>query len=687
MWKSLGLIVIGFVSGALVATILLEFTQTLNSPFSQPFAVDDTSKLSHADLEIARGTGFEDVNGIEDIVAFPTDFSRREALYVLAGRSDSDRLQKLISDAYRISERALRDSALSIFFRRFAELDPLSALALSRVDPYKKDEGLGRTVWRTWARNDLDQAILAANSESNRAYRADAAQSLYAAFGYMGNDKTQRIFQELGVEPNRQTRLRYARTLLEDSPRVTIEFISEEPSALRRNEYINWLAYALDTNDQSEAMSYTKYFSLASDRTHYSKLVESRFAQINPIETLQQALATKNVASNGDFQSALKELASQDITEAMKFYDQIQEPKAKMIGAFLIADELAGSDPEAALEWVRSLDEAQKQRVERAVLVRIAGSDPAFALGAAAALPDTQRASSTSQILLAVARTDPALAKNFLAALPEDSDRPRIHAKLGQAWLMQDPTEAIQWLETLDKRESSKIAATATRFLSRSQPEASYRLLGLLDEQQRPQTAKELVRRFAARGNVTKARALIDEFSAAEGFETIEAYYIGGLAKHDSATATQLAFQLSDDKERSTALSNIASAIVVDDPAEAAGLLQNIIEPKHRRNTIQTIARSWYRADQDAAVRWLTSLPTGEERDSAIVSAAMNFETMGQQELQLFEHVSDSKSREMAMRMSVLRLARKDKVAALQALKRMDMPEDQKEKLRETIRK
>lgn len=686
MWKSLGLITFGALSGTALLFAFQEIAFAPESTTSRPITANSIPTLSDADLDIARGTGFADINSIEEILALPTVFSRQEALHVLAGRSDTDRLQKLISDGDRIAERALRDSTLNILFKRLAEVGPQTALALARVDPYKKDEGLERTVWRTWARNDLDEAIFAVNTESNSGYQEDAAQSLYAAYGYMGNETTQRIAQELGIEPNRQTRLRFLRTLLEDSPRRTIEFISEEPSTLRRDEYINWLAYALDTNDQSVAMSYAEYFSSAVDRAYYSNVVEDRFARINPIETLQRALATNDVGHNSDFHSALQELASKDISEAMNFYGQIEAPQAKMMAAFVIADELATSDPVAALEWVRSLDEARKQQIEGAILVRIAGSDPEFALEAAATLPTTQRVSSTSHILMAVARTDPALAQNLLASLPEDSNKSRIQTKLGQAWLMEDPSAAIEWLGTLDKQEASKIAASATRMLSRTQPETTYRLLGLLDEQQRLRSAKELVGQFASVGDVAKARALIDEFGGEKGFEAIEANFIGGLARHDSETATQLALQLQDDQERGQAFLSIAKSVVADSPAEAVSLLQNITDPASRKQTVRAIAGTWYRSDPDAAVRWVSSLPAGEERDSAIVRMSLNFSSMGPRELEAIDSISDSKSRTSTKQMAVLRLARTDQAAALRILEGMDIPEDQKVKFRETIR-
>ncbi len=685
MWKSLGLTLIGALFGAALLFVFQKILAEAGATAGLSVADYAMPTYSAADLEMARDSNFVYINEIEDILALPTEFSRREAMYILAGRSDADRLQKLIFDGESISDRTVREVMLNILFIRLAEADPQTALALARLEPYKRDDSFENAIWRTWARNDLDDAIFAVKTQTSRSYQEDAAQSLYAAYGYMGSEQTEHIAQELGIEPNRQTRLRFLRTLLEDSPRRVIDYISEESSALRRREYINWLAYALDTQDQRMALSYAEFFAANSDRALYLDLVEDRFARLNPIVTLQQALAANDVGPNSDFHSALQELASKDIAVAMNFYRQIDVPQAKMMAAFVIANELATSDPAAALDWVRSLDGVRKQQIEGALLARIAESNPEFALEAAATLPSTQRLSSVSNILMTVIRTDPALALELLASLPENANKSRIQGQVGQAWLMSDPTAAIEWLKTLDRHEASRIAASATGQLARAQPETSFQLLALLDEPQRIRAAKALVGQFASAGDVSRARALIEEYKDQKGFENIEVSFVTGLARHDSHTATQLALQLQDDKERSQALSSIAASIANDDPARAVSLLPNITDPANRKKALQTIAGRWYRSDPDAALRWVHSMPIGEGRDSAIARMTMDFDGIGRRELELIDSIADSKSRTSAKQMAVVRLARTDQAAAIRLLEGLDIPEADKVKYRERI--
>ena len=610
MWKTLSLISIGALIGAALVFIFQGAPLDHGAEINRPASLQQGLTLSPADIQAARESNFADVQEIQDLLALPTEFARLEATHALAGRSNADRLQKLIFDGDRISERTVRDSTLTILFKRLAEVDPQTALALARIEPYSKDDGFEYAIWRIWARNNLDDAIIAVKAQAGRSYREAAAQSLYAAYGYTGNATTKRLAEELGIEPNRQTRLRFLRTLLEDSTDRAIGYISEEPSELRRTEYINWLAYAIDADNRSMALSYATRFTSASDRSLYTDLVEDRFARLNPIETLQEALATDDIGPGGDFGSALQELAAKDISAAMNFYNEIDAPQARMMAAFIIANELANSDPDAALDWVRSLDGSQKSLIEGTILAKIAESDPEFAIRAAVNLPGTRRLSAISNILMQVTKSNPTLALDLLASLPENTNKARFEEQIGQAWLMNDPTAAIAWLKTLDGSEASRIASrtTTTRLLMQTQPEAAYQLLSLMDVPQRVRSVREIVVMLASIGDISQARSLVAEFKDQAGLEDIETSLIAGLARNDSEAAVQLALQLQDDKARNQALSNIATTIAADDPARAVSLLSSISNPQSRTNAERMVIVRLARTDQAAALRMLENL-------------------------------------------------------------------------------
>ena len=159
----------------------------------------DVPKMSVAAAEEHREDRYEALQSIDQIYALPSEFGRAEALYTLAGRSDSGAVQNLIFEANRIANTEERAGALNILFFRLAELDPRSALALTRTEYFRGDKNHERRVWISWGRRNLDDALAAANAETLSSRKSSAAQSLFVAFGYMGNEITDRIEKELGA--------------------------------------------------------------------------------------------------------------------------------------------------------------------------------------------------------------------------------------------------------------------------------------------------------------------------------------------------------------------------------------------------------------------------------------------------------------------------------------------------------
>ena len=96
--------------------------------------LDNVPRMSDAIAKQYREDRYDNLRTIEQILALPTDFARTEALYMLAGRSDSGSVQNLIYEANRIASAIDRDTALTILFSRLTELDPPSALAVARYE-------------------------------------------------------------------------------------------------------------------------------------------------------------------------------------------------------------------------------------------------------------------------------------------------------------------------------------------------------------------------------------------------------------------------------------------------------------------------------------------------------------------------------------------------------------------------
>jgi hypothetical protein len=228
----------GAVLGAAVTYTVID----RDRPDAAPAVVRDivqVPKMTPAAAEKHREDRYENLNSIEQILALPTDFGETEALYVLAGRSDSGSVQNLIYEAKRIANPLDREGAVSILLSRLTELDPESALAMARSSTFGYDRNIEVDVWRGWGRFDIDDALQAANSQSTVGQRNIAAQSLYSAFGYMGNEITDKIERELGIRPDKTSRGRFIYNMADRSPEDTIRFIEQMDSSRDRQESVS----------------------------------------------------------------------------------------------------------------------------------------------------------------------------------------------------------------------------------------------------------------------------------------------------------------------------------------------------------------------------------------------------------------------------------------------------------------
>lgn len=289
-------LIIALCSGvALSVLAVLAITQSEQS--SNPVPGDtvrdivDVPIMTQTIAEKHRDEQYANLVDIEQILSLPTEFARSEAMHVLAGRSDSGGVQYLIYEANRIADRIERVGLLNILFFRLTETDPKSALAMARTEQFRTVRSIEQTVWHAWARNDLADALFEAKTQTTTAQRNLAAQSLYAAFGYMGNETTDRIEDELGIGPDRSSRTRYLYQLADRSVAEAIEFINNHERDRKQQEYVSWLAYYVSSDDPAAALRYSDLFDVASDRTRYASIINASIARDDPQAVIESVLA------------------------------------------------------------------------------------------------------------------------------------------------------------------------------------------------------------------------------------------------------------------------------------------------------------------------------------------------------------------------------------------------------------
>ena len=689
MKRVLAATIAGVIVGATGAYAVLH-RDLANSGTQGPHVVRDIREvpaMSDADATLHRANRYDSLHSIAQILALPTVFAQTEALYVLAGRSDSGAVQNLVYEGNRVADADNRDRALTILFSRLTELDPRSALAMARTASFSGDSDIEAGVWRGWGKLDLENALLAAASQSTPGQRNLAAQALFSAYGYLGNDTTARIEHELGIRPDRTSRARYLYELADRSPADAIEYVSNISSSRDQWQSVSWLAHHLSRSDAVRAAGYADLFTDATLRETYRNIVASSASSAEPELVLDRLLTVaKTREEEMQVYGAMRELAARDIDAAIQYFEQAGSLQDRQRIASLIAEELARQDPARALGWARDNERGDYPQLMMQVLHQIAQSDPRLAMEEARNIPHAERRRQVmSNLTRTVARNNPALAAEMVDQIASGFERESAAVGVVMGWAREDPEAAINWVMNNDVIDRKSVLDRLAGRLAMRDSDTAMRLLPLLDEKYAAGWRLQLVQNLAAQGSAAEAQRLIDQLESGEDYGKLQAALISGIAKNDVYRAKQLAEQLPVGADRDKAYVQLVTQHVNVNPAEAAAWLGSIADERQRSFATQQLVRNWYMQDPDAAGRWADNLPRGTQRDDAIVGLVSNWKELTPSRRLLIDSIGSAEKQTRARTEHIRIVARTDWQKAQTMLADTEMPAAERQRLQELI--
>ena len=669
----------------------LAFVRTEESGIFEPGEttrdIADVPTMPEVAAKKHREEQYESLLTIEQVLALPTEFARSEALHVLAGRSDSGAVQGLIFEANRIADDFEQRALLNVLFYRLAELDPQSALALSRMEEFRGTRTLEQRVWQAWGRKDLDDALFAAKTQPSSVRQDFAAQSFYAAFGYMGNETTDRIQAELGIEPDRSTRGRYLYDLADTSPAEAVAFINSLERGNRQREYVSWLAHHLSQRDPTTALRYADLFLSPADREAFAATVNSNIARQDPRAALERVLAGgADAQTNNQIYSAARELATTDLEALKQYFEQARSEQPREALGSALASEMARKNPTEALAWARENDRGTYPRMEMSVLRAIAETDPQLAIKEALISSKGERHSMhLTTVISRIAGRNPRDAIVYLDDIPNKEQRLEAGQRLADMWMRTDPDAAVGWILTQDEETATQLMTRAGYRLVENDVDAAMRILPRLSDTQQGEMRGRIARQLALTRSADDANVFIRQFQGEPGFDRLQASVVTGVAESDPRTAMQLAEQIQDPGARDSAYRNIIGEHARDNPAEAVRWLASVGDDRQRGAAAGQIAAAWASQDPVAATRWVRSLPPGTTRDDAIMNMVQGSRELSDEQMDLIATIENQEKRGQAKLRHVYSLMNTDPARAREFLNDPDIPLLQRQRLEDRM--
>jgi len=657
--------------------------------FSQVVIPDmpEVADVSVAEAESLRTDRYEGISTIEEVLALPTDFAETEALYIIAGRSNSGDIQDLIYQAAKVRGRTDRLAALRILFRRLTELDPMSALAISRTPSFVTDKNLEKSVWVAWGRLDLAAAVDEARKGTPTEKRL-AAQALYSAVRGLENSDSELIYAELGIKPGRNVRAQHLYALAEQSPADAIRYIESLSSLAEQREQFGWLAGLLARSGDELGESYADLIESTTNRQQFKQLLSMHGARSDPLAILEK-MSTRSMTQENQMQmaSALKTLAADDPVKALEYLEQMPDSAAIRQYKSSIAMQIAGSDPAMALAWARENDTSPDQSTMVAVLSQIAQRDPQLALAEAQSIKNgRQREQLVSMIAMYISQTNPEEALQVLSQITDKRSRTAGASQIAAIWAASDFDGAVNWVSSLDLDTQQRALQSIGQNLVYTDLDRAMELLERFPGKNSKRLATQITQSLAETRGTDAAMSFANRYKGKPEYSGLQSIVIGMTANSDPSLAMQMARNVENEKSRDQLYARIIGEHAARDPQQAMQWMNSISGEKSRAAATAQIARQWYSQDPTAAGAWISGLPRGSTRDDAIVATISSGGGSDDDFLDLIDTVSDPAKRKQATLMQIQMFMQSDPAEAERLLGEADLTDEERERYESMLR-
>ncbi len=631
--------------------------------------IRDVPAMSTDEAAAHREQRFASLTTIAEMLRLPSDFDQTEALYVIAGRSDSAGVQDLIDQANRVADLSDRRGGLSILFARLTDIDPQSAVAIAG-HAFGGDRTVEASVWRSWARNDLDGALQAASELRPEARKTEAAQWIYGAHGFYGNDITEQIEEVLGVPPSRWVKTQYIQSLAVDSPPKAIQYINELRLVREQVDAAGNLGTYLGRTKPMQAEAYSRLFINSQARSQYDSAMFEALALIDPALVLDRWRSDPNLQKYASsMASALSQLAATDPERAIAYFNGLQNPQFRQIAANSIVSALARDDPKQALAWARDNDSSSGQSSYQRAILLVAGIDADAAMEAINDIPNaSQRDTLTASVVSSMAQSDPALAVATLEQMADGRGKQQAARQLMITWVQTDPQAAMNWaIENTDQYGSQILRGMSGMFIMQD-PESAMRMLPGLDPQTASEWSLQIVQALADQRSPAEAEAFMQQYKNTPAYGRMQAILIPRVAQTDVAMAKHMADAMTPGNERDQVYMQLIAQSSSRNPQQAVAWLDSFTSDAYRASAISSLVANWGATDPGGAYRWVANLPAGASRDQAIMSLAGNSRDPGSSQLALINSIGNKDMRSQARVYHVVRIAAFDRQRALKLI-------------------
>lgn len=528
----------------------------------------------------------DNINSVQGAMRHSGGFAQLDALYTLAASSDGMEVQAFIFEADELDDAISRRSALIVLFSRLVELDPKSAIAIARSPRFANDRRYESEVWTEWGRIEMTAALDAAKQVRGSSDRNLVAQALFNANRQADLDLMQKIGEEMGVQPNRNSQTQFAVQLSNRSIEEALDYINTIPSSMDQQGIANVVGAYLGRRKPSAARKHADHLRLPDTRRSYLANVERGAGASDPRSAVDSALSN----SVGPIRqqktiNAMTEYAKIDARGAAAYLANIENPTLRMAVENAIVSPMAMQDPAFAMQWAQKRDPTGRRGLYSVALAQTAVADPNAAFESAMDVENrTARQLAMQRVLSVIGQLEPQRAVDMLDLIRDEQDLQKAHAMVAQSWIQSDSDAAIDWLTADPRINEVAFCQQIAPILAKTDVDAARRLWGSLDGVAAEILQAQIVDQLATQRSVQETMTFIDEIDDADQKRTLRLRAIVPLAASSPDEAIEWMLAQPRDPETD---SYIIMVVARTDSERAERLMQEIPLPAEQQQQLE----------------------------------------------------------------------------------------------------
>ncbi|MXW53246.1 MAG: hypothetical protein F4X44_11975 [Gammaproteobacteria bacterium] len=558
----LGIAIGGVATAIVILGVLTLTSEKGGSPdYERSIAISGESLDTTSSIDSFGNSPFKesrDEGHLRSLLRHQGNFDLSLALHIALKNVNENQLQSFLAETHLIEHPSRRLHVQEVIFRRYASLDPKSAVKQVLIDPKLQHEDLLKTVFGEWALTHLDNAIASAKELDGFATLA-ALRGILESRDDLSDTIRIEIGRQLGNELVAQNTLTQSNLseAIKDPNSVWDTLIGDDVVDTAQTGTFIQVAEAWIAMDGMSVLG--KINNTLTDKTTNSSV----------LTTLIHQLVQADAQAVFDFARTMENDARNNVI-------------VNVVNAW------ARLDPEAALSAVQSVEsKSLRTSLENRIAASWGSTNPRSVLENLDLLPENAQDMAVSSAISSLAHTAPEEAANLMASMDSSEQRLRTAFEVLSVWANKDPTAALEW--TLNNPEVEDLKTTLL-------PSILYQVAN-----KDPQIAFDIAR----------------QQPLGENGVGLEGQVLANIAFKDIEKGLAMLSQVREGPTLNYAVSSVGRAMLrMGDISEIWGLAQKLPE-SHRQDYYQSVVDSWAARDGTELYESLDSLPSDEIKSYA----------------------------------------------------------------------